>query len=466
MLLLIGNLASAASLDNIEVGGSWGSPTAENPTAAWWNPAGLSSGGHRILIEAAPTFGGLQFDRDEPHGGPDSIEAAGVVPFAGFSTDFGVKGLGFGGALTVPTIRGGESIYNTDEETRGSGTYHLRYGDIRAVNLILGASYRFQDLVAVGASVHAVNSSWSAIIDNDTMPDLYDEIQNLGQIPDPTIYNDENLENEEYATVLDLGPLEATKWTWGAGIQASPIEMVDIGIAYVAPVDLRHEGETTLYFSCPPQLDVAGRFGAESFGICDTTVEADAAISYTLPGRINAGVAVTPIDALRVEVMGGYVMWSAFKDFRVEVYNVAEKNPDMKEDTAELITQDRKWARDNQNSWFGGLDLKARPTERWTVGGRLLYDTAAVPDVAMAPNNGDADTFMLSGLVAFQAMKPLTIGLSGSRYFSEERTITDSGFSMSLDEDARPEDRWNYPHGNGTYNVSLTRIGISVLSEF
>lgn len=466
MLLLIGNLASAASLDNIEVGGSWGSPTAENPTAAWWNPAGLSSGGHKILIEAAPTFGGLQFDRAEPHGGPDTIEAAGVVPFAGFSTDFGVEGLGFGGALTVPTIRGGESIYNTDEETRGSGTYHLRYGDIRAVNLVLGASYRFKELVAVGASVHSVSSSWSAIIDNDTMPDLYDEIQNLGQTPDPKIYNDDNLENEEYATVLDIGPLEASKWTWGAGIQASPIEQVDIGISYIAPVDLRHEGEATLYFSCPPQSDVAGRFGAESFGICDTTAEADAAISYTLPGRLNAGVAVTPIDALRVEVMGGYVMWSAFQDFRVEVYNIAEKNPDMKEETAELITQDRKWARDNQNSWFGGLDLKARPTERWTVGGRLLYDTAAVPDVAMSPNNGDADTFMLSGLVAFQALKPLTIGLSGSRYFSEERTITDSGFSMSLDESARPEDRWNYPHGNGTYNVSLTRIGISVLSEF
>jgi len=466
MLLLIGNLASAASLDNIEVGGSWGSPTAKNPTAAWWNPAGLSSDGHQILVEAAPTFGSLQLERAAPHGGPDTVEAAGVVPFAGFSTDFGIRGLGFGGALTVPTLRGGESIYNTDAETRGSGTYHLRAGDIRAANIILGASYRFQDLIAVGASVHSVNSSWSAVIDNDTMPDLYDELQNLGQTPDPKIYSDDNLESEEYAAVLDIGPLAARKLTWGAGIQASPVAQVDIGIAYVAPVALRHEGETTLYFSCPPQSDVAGRFGAESFGICDTTAAADTAISYTLPGRLNAGVAVTPIDALRVEVMGGYVMWSAFKDFRVEVYNLAENNPDMKEETAALLTQDRKWARDNQNSWFGGLDLKARPTERWTVGGRLLYDTAAVPDVAMSPNNADADTVMLSGIVTFQVLKPLTIGLSGAQYFSEDRTITDSGFSMSLDESARPEDRWNYPHGNGTYSNRFSRIGISVLSAF
>ena len=31
VLLLIGRLASAASLDSIEVGGSWGSPTARDP---------------------------------------------------------------------------------------------------------------------------------------------------------------------------------------------------------------------------------------------------------------------------------------------------------------------------------------------------------------------------------------------------------------------------------------------------
>lgn len=466
MLILLAPLASAASLDNIEVGGVWGSPTADNPTAAWWNPAGLSSGGHRILIEAAPTFGGLAIERADPHGGPDRLEAAGLVPFAGFSTDFGIEGLGFGGALTVPTIRGGESIYNTDEETRGSATYHTRYGDIRAIHLILGASYRFKDVVAVGAAIHSVDSSWSAIIDNDTMPDLYDEIQNLGQTPDPTLYSDENLETEDYATVLDIGPLTDRRLTWGAGIQASPIEQLDIGIAYTAPVTLRHTGEATLYFSCPPQSDVAGRFGSESFGLCDSVVEADAAIGYTLPGRLNAGVAFSPIDEIRAELMGGYVWWSAFQDFRVEIFNIAEKNPDLPEQTTELITQDRNWARDNNNSWFGGLDLKARPTERWTVGGRLLYDKAAVPDAAMSANNADADTVMLSGLVAFQALKPITIGLSGSRYFSQSRTVTDSGFYMTLDEASRAEDRWNYPHGNGTYELFLSRIGVSVLSEF
>jgi long-subunit fatty acid transport protein len=466
MLLLIGHLASAASLDSIEVGGSWGSPTARNPTAAWWNPAGLSAGGHRILIEGAPTFGGMNIERSAPSGGPDSIEAFGLVPFVGASTDLGVRGLGIGGALTVPTIRGGESVYSSDPTTDGSAAYHLRSGDIWSSNMILGASYQLHEWLGVGAAVHRVNSSWSALIDNDTMPDLYDELKNLDQVPDPDIYRDENLESKEYAATLDIGALTDARWTWGAGIMASPIEQLDVGIAYTAPVQLRHTGETTLYLSCPPQSDAAGRFGAESFGICDTTIQADAAIGYTLPGRLNAGIAFTPIDALRAELMGGYVWWSSMKDFRVEVFNLAEKNPELKPETAELLTQDRKWARDNQNAWFGGLDLKARPTERWTVGGRVLYDTAAVPDAAMCPNNADANTLILSGLVAFQALQPITIGLSGARYFYQSRTITDSGFYMTLDEESRAEDRWNYPHGNGTYEIYSSRLGISVLSEF
>ena len=466
MLLLIGHLASAASLDNLEVGGSWGSPTARNPTAAWWNPAGLSAGGHRILIENAPTFGGMRVERDEPNGGPDNIKAFGAVPFAGFSSDLGIRGLGIGGALTVPMIRGGESIYSSDPDTDGSAAYHLRSGDIWAANLILGASYQLQERIGVGIAAHRVQGSWSALINNDTMPNLYDELQDMDQVPDPDIYRDENLESADYAATLDIGELTDAAWTWGAGIMASPIEQLDVGISYIAPVQLYHTGETTLYLSCPPQSDAAGRFGDESFGICDTTLQADASIGYTLPGRLNAGIAFTPRDDLRAELMGGYVWWSVMKDFRVEVFNLAEKNPELKEETAALLTQDRKWARENQNAWFGGLDLKARPSERWTIGGRVLYDTAAVPDIAMCPNNADANTLILSGLVAFQAFKPLTIGLSGARYLYQVRTITDSGFYMTLDEDSRAEDRWNYPHGNGTYEIYSTRLGISVLSEF
>jgi len=32
----------AASIDNLEVGGLWGTPTAHDATALWWNPGGAS----------------------------------------------------------------------------------------------------------------------------------------------------------------------------------------------------------------------------------------------------------------------------------------------------------------------------------------------------------------------------------------------------------------------------------------
>ena len=55
MILLLCSLrAMATSLDDIEVAGAWGSPTADDGAAAWWNPAGLAAGSGTVLSFAAP----------------------------------------------------------------------------------------------------------------------------------------------------------------------------------------------------------------------------------------------------------------------------------------------------------------------------------------------------------------------------------------------------------------------------
>ncbi|MFN7146885.1 MAG: hypothetical protein ACK4YP_24130, partial [Myxococcota bacterium] len=81
MLLLASLLthgARAASLDNLEIGGPWGSPTATDATAAWWNPAGLAAGrGTRVMVEGAPTFASVTYERAEPNGGSDIYRLSG-----------------------------------------------------------------------------------------------------------------------------------------------------------------------------------------------------------------------------------------------------------------------------------------------------------------------------------------------------------------------------------------------------
>ena len=65
LLLLLSAFAHAANVDNLEIGGLWGSPGATDATALWWNPAGLAADtGTRVHLEGAPTLAGIKYDRD------------------------------------------------------------------------------------------------------------------------------------------------------------------------------------------------------------------------------------------------------------------------------------------------------------------------------------------------------------------------------------------------------------------
>ncbi len=455
MILLL-TAAHAASLDNLQIAGPWGSPGATNGAAAWWNPAGLSAGqGTRLLIEGAPTFATVRYDRAEPHGGADEIALTGVMPFAGIATDFGIPDLGVGLGLSVPFVRGGAEV-----DAPGSGSYHLRSGDVRAIYLTFGGGWTLLDRISIGVMGAWVHSSWTAEIDNDTLPLLNDQLEALGEIPD---YTDDDLEDPDYAANLRFGDLSDDTMSFSAGVRVVAHPQVVFSLAYVHGARVVNEGKVDVVFGCPPQSDTRGRFGAESYGICNTTLEADAAIGYALPSRVHGSVTWAPRPHLAVEVMGGWVGWSAFKDYEIVISGVETYNELPKEETADLINQRRLWARDNQDSAWGGVDVKGE-VGPILLGARLVYDLSAVPEQAMSPNNYDSSETVLSGVAAFKVAGPLSLGLSYTHHFVATREVDQSGFSMSVG-DERAEDRWFYPHGNGTYSASIDRIGVSLRVE-
>ncbi len=458
MLLLFAVLPSAlaASLDNLEIGGPWGSPTATDGSAAWWNPGAVAAGkGTRLLLEGAPTFATIGFDRADPAGGEDKLSLVGAVPFVGLATDAGVKGLGLSLTLAVPFVRGGNEVTEP-----GPGSHHLRQGMVQGIYLMAGGGWNFFDRVSVGAMGGVLRSSWKARVDNDTMVLLSDAITAMGE---DAGYTDDLLESPDYAATLDFDNLTDTRFVWSAGIRAQPIDRLSIGLAWIAGAAVENTGRTTIAFGCPPQSDTTGRFGAESYGICDVTMTADAMVGYTLPSRLHGGIGVELTPAVHLEVMAGWVRWSQFKDYKIVISGVDTYNELSKPETADLVNQTRLWARENHDSGWGAIDVKGRVS--WvTLGGRVLYDLAAVPDKAMSLNNYDANELILTGLVAGNPWKPLTIGLSGSYHVVATREVNTSGFGVTLGEE-RNEDRWFYPHANGTYSGSIFRLGVQAKVE-
>ncbi len=486
MLLLLALLslspARAGSLDNFEVGGPGGSPTATDATAIWWNPAGIAAeGGTRIMVEGAPLIGKVQYTRNDQYGfgGTDTTRSFGVVPFLGVATDAGVKGLGLGLSVSVPVARGGavqDEIPRLNQYPQDGpvppesnfGRYHLREAKVQAMYVQLAAAYEIAERVSLGASVALVNSTWQSRLDTELVSALDASIE--GQTGNDSGYTNAMVEDPRYGATLQFSPLKDTAFTFNGGLRAKVIpDLLSVGVAYTHGVRLDHKGDLTLNFSCPPQSDFIGRFASESLGLCYTTINAAGSVGYRLPSRVNASILVQPTPMLDVTLMGGWVGWSVFTDYEIGITDIAARNPDSDnaEGLAERLESPKKLrARAAEDSYWGGIDLKVHPTDWLTVGTRGVFDRAAIPDHAVSPNNYDANNLMISGLVAVKPVPWLQIGASYTHHILEPRVVTDSGWAVDVEGGTQREERWFYPHANGTYNGNISRLGLQVRVAF
>lgn len=459
ILTLIASQALAGAIDQVEVGGPWGTPTATDATAIWWNPAGLAAGeGTRFMGEAAPISAVLAIERDDPfgRGGKDVYTTLGVVPFAGVATDLGVKGLGLGAGFVVPYANGA-----TSEIEDPHGRYHLRSGLNQHFFYMLGAGYEYQDRFAIGVAGALIQGEYAAHLDTSLVPQLDGEIANMGE---ESGYTDELVEDPDYAATLTYKDDGSRAFTFSAGSRVVITDQVVVGLAYIHGFKAKHRGNYELDFDCPPQSDTLGRFGAEQFDLCYANLLADGGVSFGMPARFHMGVQVTPIDNLRLELMGGWVGWHAFEDYLIEIENVEELNELDNPETADLVNQTKVWARDGQDAAWFALDAKMDPIDVLTIGTRITRDGSAIPDHALSQNNYDAASIRLSGLVAVRPVPQLEIGASITGYFLQDRLVEDSSFSLLVSEET--EDRWAYPHANGLYQSATTRFGLSVRGHF
>ena len=495
-LLLALGTASAASLDLLDVGGIWGTPGATNPTAIWWNPAGLAlTKGPQVLAEGAPTIGGLVFDRKNPTyepidpefaydvdgdgeddfetdwSGSERIGFVGVVPFLGLSTTIpGVKGLAFGAGLYVPYARTG-----TSSEKFGPGRYHVRSGGIQVVNVSLGGAYQIADVLAIGAAVDVMNSSWGVDVDTEYYTALGPEIAadpNLGDGDIPEQFHDAYTEARGYTSNLQFDPLRTRAVTFGAGLYLTPVKGVGISASYRHGASVTHSGGMRYVFACPE--DALSKIAAGVTGICNgegANVRGKAKVSYRYPSRVNASVVLETVPKLRLELMGGLVFWSQFEEYSVstKVTNASQfdaSSDTRAEETAELVSQDRTWARDNRNAPWFGVDSKIDLSPKWTLAGRVVVDTPAVPSAVMTPNNVDMVDIAMTGGAILTPAPMVDIALTYTRHQWIGRTITNSQFSIATFQQDRTPDRFFYPESNGDYSGGVHRLGLSVRGRF
>jgi len=510
LLMLMTMAAQAAGLDLIEVGGAWGTPGATNPTAIWWNPAGLAvGGGTQFAIEGAPVFAKVYADRANPdygsleqtangtddvpdgypteydYSGRDDVSLTAVVPFIGVSSDFGVEGLGIGAGLAVPQATGGAI-----EDEWGPNRYSLRSGNIQAVQAILAASYRVKKIVSFGVSGAFVDSTWSADTDTSTYVDLSDAVrEEFGGLEQPLgSFRDGYMEQRGYTATAVFDDLKDQTFTFGAGVYVTPVEQVGISASFNKGMRLDHTGDVTLAFQCPPEYDTLVDIAAKDRGLCNGETGQGAVfngtgqVGYNLPSRVNFGLVFFPVEQLRLEAMGSWVGWSAFTDYEItttiepdQVTLIQPDDPDdpedveeaqaTREETASLASQDLLWARDGRDTFWAGIDAKHRVNEYFMYGGRFFYDRTSVPLESLQLNNFNGNTVGLMAMAMVSPIDKLGISVSFTHHFIGERTVENSPFRMTIYDDRAPE-RYQFPSANGTYGGSINRLGIALRGRF
>lgn len=322
---LLATPALATGLLAARFGGEHGHPTTDNPTAIYYNPAGLALGkGTRLFVDASLAFRWYTYNRPAdaisfrlPNGPGEprstvggTPEGDGVLansgeatlnnvlasPFIGVASDFGVEGLGVGLAFYAPI--GGQSKWDTKKDlpglpgaVDGPQRWWVMEGSIRSLYFSAGGAYYIKPArLSIGVGLNMVKS------------EVFTVRARNADGSDDLISRTTNAQGDEYGDRLKEGRglVDLSSWDFslGVGLIYEPIDKMYIGLSYQSQPGF---GENTLSGKATTIL---------AQGASDVK---DAEAVQAMPDVIRAGWRWRQADN-EYRVFADYARWSVFKD--------------------------------------------------------------------------------------------------------------------------------------------------------
>ncbi len=447
--------AGASGFLAARFGGEHGHPTTSNPTAIYYNPAGLAlATGTRLYLDGAFAYRTASYERpagviDHPNQQPgtpaDAIAANSgkaelsnfiVSPFAALVSDLGVDNLGVGLGFYVPF--GGQSEWGQNDAYKGSAAYPGAVdgvnrwwsidGSIRSLYFTGAGAYRFPELrLSVGLALslvrHEVHTGRAR---NSNGSD--DMVNADGQL-------------QEGRSLIDVA---GTTFALGAGVIWEPTDDLYIGLSYQSQPGfgeqkLKGELHTTL--------------GLEQEDVSKVT------LTHELPDVIRAGVRYRTLP-WEYRLFGEYVRWSVFERQCL----VSATTPGCKiapdgstpESPGVILNIERQWK--DAFGIRGGVSRWLSEELELYVGAG--YDSNAASDVGIDAALIDMDkvTASLGARISFLdgrlAVMPT---LTHVFYFEREVEIAES-------ERFVPPTKT--PNQSGTYNQAITLLDLGLEYRF
>jgi len=154
--------------------------------------------------------------------------------------------------------------------------------------------------------------------------------------------------------------LEGDSWGYGAvaGIHATPMDWLKLGLTYRSQVKQKVDGEAK--FKKPAALAALTVFN-------DTDVSG----SITLPDSYTFGVAIYPTDKLSVEFDAVYTRWSSYDKLRIEF-----ADPVSSLSGSDVSESKKNW----KDVWRYQVGVEYAATDRLDLRASYVYDMTPDPD--------------------------------------------------------------------------------------
>lgn len=377
---------------------------ANDTSSIFHNPAGLAElDGYKVEISAVGIFSHTVYRTYMEDGTESSAirfeRPYGVLPYVGFSGDFGCKRFRFGLGLYSP--------HNTAATLPEDSPAKFQLIEGRIVTLFLTPTVacRINDQWSLGAGVSLVSATAGLRRWTDLEPAT-------GLPIDALI----DLNADDYG------------YGWDAGALWHPTHRLSFGATYQSPVKLGFHGDLT---AVNPSIDLHAR--------------GDVAVDFTLPQSLRVGVDYQITDRIDAGFDAYWQDYSVYKDLTVQLSHA----------TARIGTSDftlnptRITEVKNAHDIYGiGLGGTYAITDRWEVSAGYLFDPSPYPNNTYTILSPDANKHGLSVGGGYGGEH---WGLHGSylRLIYEDRVVKNS----ILTPPANGNTRGKY---NNAFSVQLT----------
>jgi long-chain fatty acid transport protein len=399
----------------------------------WYNPAGLAGIGRSLRIEGMVTLLDASFTRIDDGGNVRptvTLEAPFLpIPLLGYSDDFGLEDWDFALAVFAPNAQ----PYRFPDSVKGQAAPQ-RYSLIATdksliVHVAAGAAYSGIRNLSLGADVQLITGRFyteTVFTACDMFACAFPE--------DPEF---------DSRSVVDLDPFFTFTAALGATYQ---FPYVKVGVSGHTPYTIG--GDATLKAGLPthPVFD-------------DAQLEGDRVeLKVPFAGIARAGVEVSPIDGLLIELSGVREGWS-----RQRAIDVTPKDVWMRNVTGvgDYEVGQIRIDRQMQNVWslrLGGEYTMERPAIGLRAG--AAYENGAFKDATLSPITLDSDKLLLGAGASFGLPFGVSIDVSFAHVFMKDREVRTS--TIEQPTALRPAPEVGSHIANGDYVMEANVIGVGL----